>query len=193
MTLRIRPASGPGIVASGLCSLDNRRRASDRVPRRVHRACAQRGVIRTDVIASVSRARGTRRSRPRPRSAPRGSRPPHPRHQLEPFGMLREVLGDRVAIRCAVLIAQPEHLVVERAVTRAIGDRPKHRPRDRPRLAHRGNRGRLHLERHHTLRPQGRERVGVGDQYVGRPHPTARVPVTHRLGTVFRAGRAVDH
>ena len=105
--------------------------------------------------------------------------------------MLGDVALDRLRVRCAVLIAQVEHLVGDGAVAGPIGDDAEHRPRDAAGVAYFGDRGGFHVERHNAFGAQPHEVVGIGREPVGRPHSSGGRALGERHGTELAAGLAV--
>ena len=78
------------------------------------------------------------------------------------FGVLSHVALDRGCVRCAVLVAEAEHLLVDGPVARAVGDDTEHRPGDRSRFAELGDGGGLHIEGDDSLVEEKLDDLAIG-------------------------------
>ena len=95
-------------------------------------------------------------------------------------------------VRGVVEVAHREHLGVDRAVGRAVGDGAEHRPRHAALLARVRDRRGLHVERDHPALVQRGEIVELGDELVVGPHVAGVFGVTEPGGTVLAPAGSVD-
>ena len=103
------------------------------------------------------------------------------------------VLQDAGDVRAPVRLREVHHRVADRVIVRHVADRADDRPRAAVAFAHRGDRGRFHVERDHTCGLQLRQLVVFDLEVVARHQPTAARHAVEIGRAVLGAARTVDH